>query len=392
MNVQEIYIGGWFQRTVLHLQELFLFFEEGKSELKKLDAKKLKKLHQAIGVENLSFVMDELDYISFTNSDGVSVRIYEDGLTTLGLDNCSDDIEHDIQLLTNFYENKLSPAFSYVFSLGAPVPKELAQIKTIYPYFIILDNELDETVQGILDTFSEKKHITIDQNSFSLIQGELVHIFNNKTSDLRKVRNFIEETIFLREFQSQLKRYLDLHRTIWEQIADVKERGEIKGSEVKAEKTKAESYAKTINLIDTRISQMDTYIHTREHIAKDHNEDPDYNDVLKYRYETLSNTLAYVTDLWTMTSNYVERALEVFDSIQSKATEKSIKGLTLITTIGVLAGLARLFFTDVTKINIGGVTYFFGLLIVGYILGIVVNKLAQNRTYKIKNIETAKDI
>jgi len=47
----------------------------------------------------------------------------------------------DIDALAEYYEKKLSPAISYLFSLGAPIPKELANIETVYPYFIVLNNE-----------------------------------------------------------------------------------------------------------------------------------------------------------------------------------------------------------------------------------------------------------
>lgn len=390
MKVQEIYIGGWFQRTALHLHETYKFLKHAESTLA-LDGKKMHALRDAINPQDLKLVMAELDYVSFT-SDGVSVRIYEDGLTTLGMNKVSGDLSQDFKKMTSFYEEKISVGLSYIFSLGAPVPKELANIKAIYPYFVILDNESEENIDAILQEFDESRYTTIDEPSFNLVQGEKVYLFNNKSSDLKKVRDFIEETIFLREFQNQLERYLNLHRTIWEKIAEVKERGSIKGSEVRAYKSKAESYEKTINLIDTRIAQMDTYIHTREKITRSHMQDPDYQEVLEFRYETLSGSLKYVAELWVMTRNYVHSALEVFSGIQGKATQSSIKGLTLITTVGVLAGLARLFFQDVTKFNIGGVWYFVGLIIAGYSLGIITNKLAQNRTYKIKNIETAKDL
>ena len=391
MNVQEIYIGGWFQRTSLHLHEIYRFLKYAESNLS-LDESKLKEYKSLVNPQEIELIMDELDYVSFRTVDDISVRIYEDGLTTLGTNVITSVLEKDFERMTSFYEDKLSKALSYIFSLGAPVPKELAHIKTIYPYFVILDNESEKNVNALLSEFNQTRYTTINKPSFSLVQGDKVYLFNNKTSELKKVRDFIEETIFLREFQGQLDRYLNLHRTIWEKIAEVKERGVIKGSEVKEYKTKAESYEKTINLIDTRISQMDSYIHTREKITRTHISDPEYFEILQYRYETLADSLKYVADLWVMTKNYVHSALGVFSSIQGKATESSIKGLTLITTVGVLASLGKLFFQDVTKFNIGGVGYFVGLLCAGYVLGYVMNKMGQNRTYKVKNIKTAQDI
>lgn len=54
-----------------------------------------------------------------------------------------------LNLLTHYYENRLSPAFSYIFNLGAPVPKELANIKTVYPYFVTVTEATEERVNNL---------------------------------------------------------------------------------------------------------------------------------------------------------------------------------------------------------------------------------------------------
>ena len=133
MNVQEIYIGGWFQRTSLHLHEIYRFLKYAESALP-LDKEKLQENRSLVNPLEIELVMDELDYVTFKTMDNISVRIYEDGLTTLGTDNVSKNLQQDFDRMTDFYENKLSKGLSYIFSLGAPVPKELAHIKSIYPY------------------------------------------------------------------------------------------------------------------------------------------------------------------------------------------------------------------------------------------------------------------
>jgi hypothetical protein len=296
MKIKEIYIGGWFQRTSLHLNEIYNFLKNAESK-SNFSKKKLQKLQKKINPQDVKITLAELDYVSFKTKDGISVRIYEDGLTTLGLDEFSDDMKKDFKKMTDFYEKSFSEGISYIFSLGAPVPKDLAKIENVYPYFVVLDNESEKTINSILEEFQEKKYTTVNKKTFKMVQGGKIYIFNNKTSTMHKIRDFIEETIFLREFQSQLERYLNLHRNIWEKIAAVKEKGSIKGSEVNEQKTRIESYSKTINLIEARISQMNTYIHTRENITKAHIQDKDYREILEYRYETLSDSLSYVSDL-----------------------------------------------------------------------------------------------
>ncbi len=73
------------------------------------------------------------------------------------------------------------------------------------------------------------------------------------------VRN-IEEQIFIREFKAQLHRYLNIHRIIWEKIDAVKSNVKIKGKDIVSFSSKIDGYRKIVNLIDSRINQMNSYI------------------------------------------------------------------------------------------------------------------------------------
>lgn len=122
MNIEKIYIGGWFQRTTLQLSEIYDFVREGTSELA-LDKKKLIKLHNNLNMKEIEYGVDGLEYIMITTQDGIHIKIVEDGLIVLSDSDVNEfSLFKDIENLADYYENKLSPAISYLFSLGAPVP------------------------------------------------------------------------------------------------------------------------------------------------------------------------------------------------------------------------------------------------------------------------------
>lgn len=391
MNVSKIFIGGWFQRTTLHLSEMYDFFRYKESPLD-IDQEKLRELHDNLGIESVKFEIDDLEYIHLTTSNGVEVKIVEDGLITLSSNSAEKSLEGDIKILTDFYENKLSPAFSYLFSLGAPVPKELAQIKTVYPYFVVLEKADSEDISELLNKFAQVKHFEIKHKDFEIYRGDKLYVINNVNESLDDVARFVEEQVFMREFKGQLHRYLNLHRIIWEKIADVKEKGEMKGKDVGPFYGKVQSYAKTINLIGARINQMGTYIGTRESVAKGDPHLKKFVDVLEFKYETMSDTLSYVQDIWAMTENYVDSALELFSSIQARSTEASVTNLTIITSMGVGATLIGLFTSSAPEFTKFGVLYFFILAIVGYAAERIMRKIAQSRKYNIRDTEVAKDL
>ncbi len=388
-KAQKIYIGGWFQRTTLHLSEVYDFLKRGESPLP-LDKDKLRTLHLQADIASVAMHPGSLDHIGVRTNAGIEIKIYEDGLVLFSKENLT-SLDEDIHDLTSYYEEKLSPGIGYIFSLGAPVPKELANIKTVYPYFIVLHRGTRKDVQAILEHFREEEYLEIRKKEFEIYRGNNVYIVNNISEQMPQVERLIEEQVFMREFKGQLHRYLNLHRIIWERIAEVKEKGEIKGGEVGAFKEKVESYAKTINLIEARIGQMGTYLHTREKIARESKDFARLLTVLDFKHETLSDTLDYVKGIWGMTKNYVTSTLDLFSSIQAKSTEASVKNLTIITSMGVAATLVN-FAQKVPQFNGGGLVYVAILAAVGYSTDRILKTIYKRRMYKIKDTKLAKDL
>ena len=152
MQVQSIRIGGWFQRTFIHLNEIREFIQSGTSSLD-LDKEKLSGFHDQIKPHSIHYHEGALDYLIFY-SDKIKAVAYEDGLLSLSLE--GEGVFVSQTDLTDFYEQKLSPALNYLFSTGAPVPKELAGIATIYPYFITLSQASKKDVDQIFSNYNEE--------------------------------------------------------------------------------------------------------------------------------------------------------------------------------------------------------------------------------------------
>ncbi len=390
MEIKKVYIGGWFQRTRLHLSEMYDFILGHPSPLA-LDNEKLKKFQEDLNITSSKLVVDNLEYI-FIEAGTVTVRIFEDGLILLETPH-SHDLEKDIDTLTSYYEQKLSPAFSYLFSLGAPVPKELANIKTVYPYFVESVGTSEERVKEIFSEFSQEEYYSEHKGSYEVYRGDTLYIIDRKDLSSESMRRYIEEQIFLREFRGQLHRYLNLHRTIWEEIAEVNERGRLLGKDIPGYKGRIDQYAKTISFIDTRISQIDTYLHTRQKILVNDERLSAFNKELSYRHETMSDTLEYIKDIWNLTQNYVKTAQKVFTDLVAKSTNNSVRNLTVVTSMGVGATLIGLFTTtSVPSVSWFGVFYFIALAFFGYAVNRILKMWSENKSYGITHIEVAKDI
>ena len=392
MKISNVYIGGWFQRTMLQLSEIYDFLRDCKSELK-LDSKKLNDYRKNLSIGNIEYGVSGEEFITFTTGVGINVKLFEDGLIILNNKNVTEDtLFSDIDKVQDYYENNLSPALNYLFSLGAPVPKELAGIENVYPYFIVCDKATQEQMQELLVKTEKQKYFEFKNEKYNVIRGDKYYFINNKSKSNDEIERYIEEQVFIREFKEQLHRYLNIHRIIWEKIDEVKENAKVKGSDIVKFTTKLEGYAKTINLIDGRIKQMSTYIPTREKIAKSNVELAEFLEISGYRYETLRDTLQYIQYLWGMTQNYVSAAQKQFESIKTDVTSKSVNSLTIVTSMSAGAALLNLFTDSAPTFTVFGFVYFFILALIGWGSQKLLRYISNKQKYDVTDIEYEKDI
>lgn len=392
MKISNVYVGGWFQRTMLQLSEIYDFLRDGKTQLN-LDPEKLLEYRKALGIGKIEYGVLGEEYVEYTTNQDISVKIFEDGLIVLNNSNVSEDtLFTDIDHVTDYYEQKLSPAFSYLFSLGAPVPKELANIETVYPYFIVCDKATKEDISTLLSRTEKQKYFEFNNPDYDVIRGDKYYFINKKKKGANNIERYIEEQIFIREFKGQLHRYLNMHRIIWEKIDAVKENANVRGSDIVKFTSKLEGYAKTINLIEGRINQMSTYISTREKIAKSDKNLEEFLAISGYRYETLRDTLDYIKYLWNMTKNYVASAQKLFDGLKQDVTSKSVDSLTIVTSMSAGAGIIGLLTETAPEFTIFGVVYFFILALLGWSSTKILTSISKARKYEVSDVEYEKDI
>ena len=77
-----ITFGGWYQRTTLHLSEIYDLFARGKSNLN-LDKGKLNNFLHNFDFVSVTREWGDLEYIKCKTRNGIEVRYYEDGLYIL---------------------------------------------------------------------------------------------------------------------------------------------------------------------------------------------------------------------------------------------------------------------------------------------------------------------
>ena len=385
----KVTFGGWYQRTTLHLSEIYDLLELGRSKLN-LDKKKLRDFHLLLDLKEVTRETELLEHVKATTNTGIEIRYFEDGLYILEIK--SDDIKSAQRLLEQYFNNIFNPAISYIFSLGAPTPKALANIKAVHP-----------TV--VSTTIKKPTGFKVDINEFgevySKISSKNVNVYKtpgyifiiSASKDEKIVSDLVETQIFFREFKDQLEKYLDIHRSIWEEIAYIKEKKFIKGREVGKTREKLEAFKKTIDLISSRIDQMKSYIRTRQSVAKKLEIEKQLNEIFQYKFEVLADTHAYIKEIWNMTRNYVSSAIQVIIEVENKTTTISIQTLQVITSIGVVSGILGYLAGDkLPKVTSTGLIYFSLLVFATLLINWIVSLVYKNRKYKLKFTKRAKKI
>lgn len=375
-----ISFGGWYQRTTLHLSEIYDLFSRGYSNLP-LSVAKITSLHQNLNLESAVRENGDLEFVHAFTKDGIEIKYYEDGLYILVIK--SDNIVAAHKQLEDYFNQNLAPAISYIFSLGAPTPKVLADIKIVNPVVVYCQTQkFDKSV--------------IDEKEFGPIYNQInsdncsvyktpKFIFIAAKDNFQNSHELVEMQIFFREFKDQLERYLNIHRTIWEEIQNIKERPMVKGKNISILREKLDVHQKTINLISSRIDQMSSYIGTRSSVAASLKIEDELNSLFQYKFQTLSNTHTYIQQIWVMTKEYLDSAIQIISDVQSQNSDKTIESLRLITTIGVLSGIIDYFsvenFPSPTFI---GISYFLGLVIATWAVNKAISFIYSNIKYKLE--------
>jgi len=376
----KITFGGWYQRTSLHLTEIYDFLSKCESRLS-LSKEKLKEFHKDL---NLKFTIKEtgnLDFVKAETKSGIEIRYYEDGLYILEIKKTK-NIESSVKLLKNYFENSFNPAINYLFSLGAPTPKILSEIKE--PHQIVITkfdgkhSEFDVPQKfGRVYNKTTSKEISVYKTP--------EYIFAVGTSDEKILNSIVETQIFFREFKSQLHRYLSIHREIWEEISEIKERKFVLGKDVEFYRVQLEIHKKTIYLINNRINQMSSYAHTRASLAKTLNIEKQLTELFQYKFEDLFNTHSYIKEIWSMTKNYVDSAISVLVEVANKANVSGIRSIQILASIGVFVGIIGYLTKDtLPKFSKIGLFYFSILIGAVILIDYLIKFFAKNKKYELK--------
>jgi len=339
-NKKIIYLGVWFQRTSLHLKE-FRDFLSGQDGMIGLDKEKISELRKSLDLQDIEFVHDSNFNLLRAKNDGVDISISEDGVIIVHSE-IDIDIERTAKKLETFFSKKLSPALSYLYSRGAPLPKDLSSVKELYPLYLI-GSELEKSeIDEMFDFINDKPFLIEKKDGIEIQTSNEMVVINLEAShpmiEVDLAKKLISNIIIFREFEKQLSQYLNLHRTIWESISLVRESNTLTLEKFPSIRSEILGHLKTLSFVRARLCQMKDILASREEIIS--GEEAKLLDDLdmENRFKILSAEQSYILNLWDMTTDYARGTLDLLDSLLNENTQKEISVLQTITFIGVATG------------------------------------------------------
>ena len=360
MSIKKVYLGTWFQRTDLHLREIYNFFVNGLVS-EQLNQQKIKELRDTFGKVSVDFCEDIINYCLLKTPNGIVTEFTEDGIITLSKN--YKDANGDIKLLQNFYENTLSPAINYLFSRGAPLPKELADIKLVFPFFFVATGITDNDAKELLIKLDDGLITAVEGTKLTLYVGSVGNILAFKHQEGLKLANdFIKYGVFFREFESQLAHYLKLHRQIWEEMDAIRAQKSIKRGDFAKIRNQLMARKKFLSFVSARLAQMDHLIAEREKYVEDQKLRDELKQISWDSFASVVAAYQYIIDLWKMTDEYVESTIRLLEIFYQENTQRELFALELISLFNVVIGLVNFFKTvnvlDLLVVVISGVIFF----------------------------------
>ncbi len=387
MKIKSIYIGGWFQRTMLQLSEIYDFLRDGSFQTN-LDKDKLLGLRDNLRIESIEYGVASEEFVAFTTEEHIKVKLFEDGLITVSSNQVSEPTMFaDIERVRGYYEERLSPAINYLFSLGAPVFKELASVESIYPYFIVCDNASSDDISDLLAKTERQKYFEFDGKNYNVLRGDKYYFINNKKATLANIERYIEEQVFIREFKGQLHRYLNLHRSIWSKVDAIKKQSYVNEDEVLSSISDLDRYEKTALLVEGRLKQMAPYVGIREAGMKDDQELTEFLAISGYRYSALEAALDYMQSLWHTTRRYAESAQRLMLRVEQERLVSTCRSILLILTLLAIVSILGLVFGSTLQFSVDTIIYAAILIIVVLLGSRLLSLRHSTKRYKLLSLE-----
>ncbi|HTK05040.1 MAG TPA: hypothetical protein VL500_05625 [Candidatus Eisenbacteria bacterium] len=333
MRIERVYLGTWSQRTNLHLQEIYRFLKYGKG-VDKLDEARVKALRDAIGPGETTFHNAAINSLRAA-CGAFTVSITEDGVVLMSTEET--DLAKARASLMKFHEGALEPALGYLFSRGAPLPKEIASIEKHGDFLTVVRGADDIDVRETFEAFGDRYHSHASSEGMRVMTGHRIEIVDVGDIELseEETEGFVRDLVFFKEFERQMYAYIRLHRGIWDKLSEIRDARSLRYADFPAVRTDILSFEMTLGVVRARIAQMDDILGERR-AGEPKGVTRILSSLGMLDFSSLHASRRYVSHLWEMTDDYADGTLKLLETLYQENTQRELNALKFITLITAL--------------------------------------------------------
>jgi len=338
MEIKKIYIGSWFPKMSLHLDEFRNFLLNG-SVIDLLEKKTALELFKKLNPKAVE--SGERDGIKFAQAGcgELTIRYFEDGLLVVEK-SASDSLKKDFDKIMKFYSDNLSPALSYLFSKGAKGLEIIRAPGSKKPFFVSsLGANKDEVASFFsaqnkkVDTVSSYKELSVNYAE------ELVLININKDSEHseEEAQSLIENIILFNETGRHLQKLLQTHRAIWDKADAILSNDSTKIKDLPRDSEALTQFSNMVVNIKARIGQMKLNLIYRESTFSSQG-----GERLLLKFKNRNQDLDYLLSLFEMTDTHLNNNIARLSSIYQEHQQESLNRLQMLFLISVVTSFLAL--------------------------------------------------
>jgi Mg2+ and Co2+ transporter CorA len=332
-KIERVYLGTWFPRTSLHLDELYRFLKSGEG-IAGLNPQQLRQAHRTLNAAGVEYHEEaDFNFLEFSINN-IIITITEDGLVMMGAP--LTELGQTTASMGNMYQDRLGPALSYIYSRGAPLPKDLSDVKKLYPLIIVLQKAEPKEITDLFLSVNDSPFTSVASDDMVIVFGKTMTVCNIRSSvPQADIEELVRHLILFREFDAQLSEYLNRNRLIWEKVSVIRESRTLKYRDFPAIRQQILSYSKTLSFVKARLAQMEDIAEERMLLIE-----PEMKNKLHTlgmdRFGHIEANQRYISHLNEMTAEYVEGTLHLFEALYQENTQRELGTLKFITLVGVL--------------------------------------------------------
>ncbi|MFH1286984.1 MAG: hypothetical protein ABII02_04525 [Candidatus Magasanikbacteria bacterium] len=338
MKYKRMYLGAWALGSTIHLKELYQAMAFQKSPYFK--SREIRAWQKGITPKSIDYIPEAINSVAGQLQNEIAFDVLEDGVILLSKE--VEDTQKDFEHLEQFMNTKMRPFWRNLSSKDVAIPSILLEKEPDNPIVIHLEKAKQADMEEVFSQFGAIVYKRIKLSKGHVWIGERLVVINDINIGDKDLREAVHYLMFARLYELQLKKLLDIQRTLWNQIEGIRNRKYFKSEELPTVRDRALSIQSQGNFFRSRSRQMNQFLVWREEFIDTYLTDHVLGKIFKEFFVSLKSTQQYIHELWTMTHTYADSTVESISLMYSDMQQRELRTLQKIFLVSAIVSVLSL--------------------------------------------------